>query len=94
MAITDTSLVISRACRKPGLVSRITTQIGHVLAALAEAVATRLRAIEARAKLHGLSDHQLDDIGLSRADVEHRFPDPLLRDPSDSLHRYKDMVGK
>lgn len=94
MAITDTGLVISRPSRNPGLVAGIVAQTSRAFTALAEAVATRLRTIEAQAKLRRLSDHQLDDIGLSRADVDRRFPDPLFRDPSDSLHRFKDMVGK
>lgn len=94
MAITDTGLAISHPSRKLGLIAGIAAHFGGVFAAFAEAVATRLRAIKARAKLRRLSDHQLDDIGLSRADVDRRFPDPLFRDPGDNLHRFKDMVGK
>lgn len=94
MAITDTCLPVERFAGVSDRPATIATRLNLAVTSIVDAIRGRLRAIEAGDRLRRLSDHQLDDIGLSRADIDRQFPGPLFRDPGDSLHRFQDMVNK
>ncbi|MEO1198729.1 MAG: DUF1127 domain-containing protein [Pseudomonadota bacterium] len=61
---------------------------------MAQWAGTKLTRRATFARLRALSDHHLNDIGLARADIERASPGPILRDPGDTLHRYRDMIGR
>ena len=55
--------------------------IRHRLAAIGRAMKNRRDA----AKLAGLDDHMLADIGLTRSDLRDAYAEPLWHDPTDVL---------
>ena len=63
---------------------------GHPIAHLADSLAGRIRAIRRRRgfnKLHDLDDRMLDDIGVTRGEVQIASSLPLSVDAATELHR-------
>ncbi len=63
---------------------------GHPIADLANSLSHRLRVISRRRgfnKLNGLDDHMLDDIGVTRGEVQIASNLPLSVDAGLELHR-------
>jgi uncharacterized protein YjiS (DUF1127 family) len=65
-----TTIEFTHAVRQPrGLIASGVDRLRQLAAALGQRVALR----DAERTLHGMSDHMLKDIGISRADIHRRI---------------------
>lgn len=82
MAMTST-LRYSRS--RTMTLGQATVDAGAMLARWVKAAVRALRHRREARILAGLNDHMLADIGLTRADVQDAFSEPLWRDPTSML---------